>query len=237
MDTYSDFILDELLRSDHPIYIDFLAKRYIKCHYRYSEDTVEYEDSFDHSMRCFRSSINKINRMALCSGFDGSVIEYISAEKNAIKRGSEFTSYIAMNDSNYEDANLFSDRIGKEILKRLNCRTGDLIVTSNSKDGGIDFWGVFRTMSQSIHLTPEVLVVGQVKKYKGKVSVADIREFIGAVSTAKNNCYFGRNINNQTPTIMIFVTTGYLTEAAIDTARINSIQVIGKRELSELKIL
>ena len=232
-----DFVVKELEESDRPLYLESTLTKYLTEIENINQDSIEFDDKFLRYIKSLSTKIKIINRRVVDEGWGGDVIDFLLIDESAIKKGHNF-SLIKSNKKNlHEDANSFADRIGYQLLEYFKCKSEDIHITSDTLDGGIDFWGSYKIEHDGLELNEAVLVIGQVKKYSHIVGVKEIREFIGAVNIAKESGYFGEGFNTNSSHILLFVTTGELSKSANEAAKSYKIKIISKRHLCRLKLI
>lgn len=235
MNALVKYVIEKLEESCKPMYLDDLVISFLHDLEKMNDDSSDYDQAYRLNIRLIKKYIKDINKQTQSDGFGLVAIEYATSDRNAIKCGPNFHLVVNSSKTNYEDPNRFANRVGYEILKMFGCRTEDICITPDSNDGGIDFMGRVYKILRPLNIGYEFTVAGQIKKYSGKVTVREIREFIGAVcSTEINSC--SNDISSNIPVIMVFVTTSSLTQAALETAKLHKILVISKLHLCSLGI-
>ncbi|MBI9013183.1 MAG: restriction endonuclease [Clostridiales bacterium] len=232
-----DFVVKELEKSKRPIYLESTITKYILEMENINQDSAEFDDKFIRYIRNVRTKIKSVNKRIVDEGWKYEAINFILNDESAIRKGSNFSLLQATTKQLHENPNMFADRIGYQLLKYYKCKNNDIHVTSNTSDGGIDFWGSYKIIHDGLELSEDILIVGQVKKYNHFVGVKEIREFIGAVNVAKESKYFGDELNINNTHILLFVTTGELSKCATQAAKSYKIKVISKRHLKKLRLI
>jgi hypothetical protein len=140
------------------------------------------------------------------------------------------------------------EHLCRVILELEGC--GGVQVTSQSGDGGIDFYG-FREViiagerGPGLFQSTKVLVVGQAKLYTASIGIAPLREFLGSAAlitlSALRNAPAAVTYPMVTsdyrplgPTLMVFVTSSEANQSTLEVARWLGVRLIGARELFDI---
>eukprot|EP00002_Diphylleia_rotans_P004617 TRINITY_DN13470_c0_g1_i1.p1 TRINITY_DN13470_c0_g1~~TRINITY_DN13470_c0_g1_i1.p1 ORF type:complete len:207 (+),score=48.15 TRINITY_DN13470_c0_g1_i1:52-672(+) len=72
----------------------------------------------------------------------------------------------------------------RQMIERLNAlNIGlSLIHKGGSGDGGIDFWGAWKTVAASNEDAKEFIVIGQCKRWKKRIGASTLRELVGTAT-------------------------------------------------------
>ncbi|SUV06403.1 Restriction endonuclease [Priestia megaterium] len=236
MDTIFQHTINELLRKDKTLQIEEIAESYLLQKTEIIEDSIEFFSALNKAEKKIITCIKKINRQFIQDDLEEPII--LNSSGKFIKKSNSFQQLL---DIFYlkvvNNPNLFAEKVGTALLRKLGCKEEDCYITPISNDKGIDYWGVQRLPHIISSPAHSILIVGQVKKYSGNVPVEDLRAFLGSVQIALSTNYFGEAYNLNTPIILQFVTTGELSEEGRKAAATCKIHVITKRHLSNMKLL
>ena len=233
-----DFLISEFENENKALKVDALAEKYTIEIENISEESIVFSGKYYKNRIDIFKLINKINSLFekdhmktpfIIAGSNSDIIKPPSKKTiNILKK------HLVLLD---ENAHIFSNRVGYSLLKKLGCKDYNIKITKDTKDNGIDYWGILEL--EGINTTPklEMLIIGQVKKYSGTVSVKEIREFIGSVKGAFLDGSFGKRFNENTPHMLQFVSTGELSHESNKLVRNCKIHLITKRHLIQMGLL
>lgn len=236
MDYILFFIINRFKFTEKTISIKLLAEAYLSEVMLLDDNCIDYCSKLREIENKIYTIIKKENeKFSKDNLLEPFIIRGSSAD--LVKKSETFNILQESINVSQENCNEFANRIGSELLKRMGCNDDDIVITPDSNDDGIDYWGKLKFNNVISDKDSYVLIIGQVKKYSGSIPVEDLREFVGAVYTALESGVFGEDINRNTPYLLQFVTTGELSKAGAKVADVNIINIITKRHLSKMGLL